>query len=543
MGEYDGKARPLPWSVRNPVVFSRTTEEDGLHEPSSFVWPEDSDERVPILFTMSLNEYVVIASAVDAGSDIAYSEDALRVWWLWTRSLQEGMSMACCEDILAAIAELSAAQEANAQIVAGQLADLRNASAYQYRLYLESIYEPGNPQSIDANLSPDAHNWIDSHYDEAVLCSALMGFVYSWAQAKANEIRADISTTTSIAAAVAALAITGLEFFAIPITGLALTTGFISDTITKLMQIEALTDTTALDNIVCAMKDNMGAEAINAGTFALALTASTFDPGSNVAIVKALIESALGENYLVFLAFFGIAYQRFESDLEPVIACPNCGQFDPHVLHIVNHTANPYPGTITFVGSAGAEEQWDVLLAELPNTYWYMSIQDADGKAFTIVDAVLIVGTCNEWSIVTVDDGTVTLPNLEDAIGLDIYQPDLYCIPGAQAHILLTLKAIVPVWMPIYPFPENFGFISTNTETAVSVTSGFSDDMHRVWIARTDGMPFTVASITVSETLTVYQWFDPDFTEHLDPIEVGDLVQEIYYASDTLEFTLDMTIE
>lgn len=88
MGEYDGDARPLPWPVRNPLVYSRTTETDPEHDGSVFVWPEDSDERVPIVFNLSLNEFVVLASAIDAGSDIAYGIDAIRVWWLWDRVLR-----------------------------------------------------------------------------------------------------------------------------------------------------------------------------------------------------------------------------------------------------------------------------------------------------------------------------------------------------------------------------------------------------------------------------------------------------------------------
>ena len=85
MSEYDGSARPLSWPLLNPLVLSRTTEDDPECEGSSFVWPEDSDERVPVIFNLSLNEYTVLSSTIDVGSDIAYGIDAIRVWWLWTR--------------------------------------------------------------------------------------------------------------------------------------------------------------------------------------------------------------------------------------------------------------------------------------------------------------------------------------------------------------------------------------------------------------------------------------------------------------------------
>jgi len=91
MGEYDGKARPLSWPLLNPLVLTRTTEEDPTEPGSSFVWPEDSDERVPVIFNLSLNEFVVLASTIDVGSDVAYGIDAIRVWWLWDRVLRSPM--------------------------------------------------------------------------------------------------------------------------------------------------------------------------------------------------------------------------------------------------------------------------------------------------------------------------------------------------------------------------------------------------------------------------------------------------------------------
>lgn len=98
MGEYDSPKRHLPWDLLHPLVGHRTTEDDGECEPSSFVWPEDSDERVLVPFMLSLNEYNVLANAIDVGSDIAYGEDALRVTWLWLRNMR------CQVDLCAMIA-------------------------------------------------------------------------------------------------------------------------------------------------------------------------------------------------------------------------------------------------------------------------------------------------------------------------------------------------------------------------------------------------------------------------------------------------------
>lgn len=53
-----------------------------------FTWPTpDPDERVRITHELSLNEYVGLATCVDVGSDIAFAEDAVKLWWIWVRSV------------------------------------------------------------------------------------------------------------------------------------------------------------------------------------------------------------------------------------------------------------------------------------------------------------------------------------------------------------------------------------------------------------------------------------------------------------------------
>lgn len=99
MGEYDSPARHLPFPLNESSLIQRTTEDDvDCTSPSSFVWPEDADEKTLVPFYLSLNEYTVLSSSVDAGSDIAYSDDAIRVWWLWTRNMR--CTVAICEWII-----------------------------------------------------------------------------------------------------------------------------------------------------------------------------------------------------------------------------------------------------------------------------------------------------------------------------------------------------------------------------------------------------------------------------------------------------------
>lgn len=101
MGEYDASPRPLVYPLKNSLSIIRTTEDDTGEPVSSFVWPEDSDERVLVPFMLSLNEYNVLANTIDVGRDIAYGDDSIRVLWLWLRNMRENVSI--CSMIIACI--------------------------------------------------------------------------------------------------------------------------------------------------------------------------------------------------------------------------------------------------------------------------------------------------------------------------------------------------------------------------------------------------------------------------------------------------------
>lgn len=87
--------RPLPFPLDRAVQLTVTTpageEVCGLPE-----FPEDSDEKITVLFRLSLNEFVALATAVDVGCDPAFGADAQKVWWLWTASV---MCAAFCEEV------------------------------------------------------------------------------------------------------------------------------------------------------------------------------------------------------------------------------------------------------------------------------------------------------------------------------------------------------------------------------------------------------------------------------------------------------------
>jgi len=82
---------PLDRASNLEVVVPEDTEVCGLPE-----FPEDSDEQITILFRLSLNEFVALATAIDVGSDIAYGDDGLKVWYLWVASV---MCSQFCEEM------------------------------------------------------------------------------------------------------------------------------------------------------------------------------------------------------------------------------------------------------------------------------------------------------------------------------------------------------------------------------------------------------------------------------------------------------------
>lgn len=107
----------LNWELRQTGYDDGKTDDAGLEiDPAlSFPWPEDPDERIWVPFYISLNEYTALLSAVDVGAAIAWTDDALLVYYILVRCFSGG-SMQFCEklidcltndpDVIAAIATL-----------------------------------------------------------------------------------------------------------------------------------------------------------------------------------------------------------------------------------------------------------------------------------------------------------------------------------------------------------------------------------------------------------------------------------------------------
>lgn len=90
---------PFPVDFAASITSLIPTIHDG--EVSEFVWASsDPEERVHITLEVSLNEYVALASALDVGSDIAYSTDEFLIWFIWCRAVNP---MALCAQMITCI--------------------------------------------------------------------------------------------------------------------------------------------------------------------------------------------------------------------------------------------------------------------------------------------------------------------------------------------------------------------------------------------------------------------------------------------------------
>jgi len=85
-------------------------------------FPEDSDEKITVLFRLSLNDFVALATAIDVGSDIAYGDDGLKVWYLWVASVMcaqfcEEMAQCLTTENPAVVAALAQIIQSNQEII------------------------------------------------------------------------------------------------------------------------------------------------------------------------------------------------------------------------------------------------------------------------------------------------------------------------------------------------------------------------------------------------------------------------------------------
>lgn len=165
---------------------------------------------------------------------------------------------------------------------------------------LQSAYDLGGITQLNPNTPTDFYNGDDSLDRNAALCTACKLYVYSYAS---NWVTI-AQTTLGIAVLFgigASLTIVGGIIASVLVGGLA----FITQA-----AINAMTDETALDNVVCCMFNSLQGQPVNQLIFENSLDSCGFLVGSNEAIIRDIIASDLDQfkNWLSFLNSVGDSY-------------------------------------------------------------------------------------------------------------------------------------------------------------------------------------------------------------------------------------------
>jgi len=101
MTQPTGSIRPLLGPLKFTLDMESSTPDDSITFNTLAEWSTtDSDERVDLVFNLSLNEYVALANSIDVGRDIAYGDNSILIWFIWVRTLK---SMSICDAIIACI--------------------------------------------------------------------------------------------------------------------------------------------------------------------------------------------------------------------------------------------------------------------------------------------------------------------------------------------------------------------------------------------------------------------------------------------------------
>lgn len=217
----------------------------------------------------------------------------------------------------------------------------------------------GSPTSINPNAPTTTWSYSGTDDGEAALCAALTAFVYQFARSQADSVRAGQVGGLAAISLIALLLIPGLNIFFVVGAAIAVLAGLGTVGVTTEAAIQALTDTDALGNVICCMRDSMANDSVSSATFEASLGGCSFGVGSHEQIIADFLTPTLADNYLTFLDFMGVGYVGVTTD-EPIPECPcetpppeDCDAINTTTPQSWSPTASDY-GVMTGTGMAGA---------------------------------------------------------------------------------------------------------------------------------------------------------------------------------------------
>lgn len=203
---------------------------------------------------------------------------------------------------------------------------------------LDAAYT-GDPTSINPNAPTTDFGSSGDRYD--ALCAGLMAFVYQFARAQADSVRAGQVGGLAAISLIALLLIPGLNIFFLVGASIAVLIGLGTVGVTTEIAIQALTDTAALDAVVCCMRDNLDELSVSEANWLSALDGCAFEGGSHAQIVADFLGATLADNYLTILNILGQAYTGVV-DGEQLPECP-CAPPSPNCEDLATDQYEWYP--------------------------------------------------------------------------------------------------------------------------------------------------------------------------------------------------------
>lgn len=369
---YDAPKRSLVFPLYDTASNSSVVPEDTLCDNPSgaVIFPEDPNERVLVPFLLSLNEYNVLANAVDVGADIAYGVDAQAVIWLWLRNFMCADTI--CDWLRNCVTEPIQTQD---KLIAYGRQQCQSAAA---QIQYAADYT-GDPSSINDHAPDDYFSGGGTTGEELALCAAINAYVRSFAYAKIQQLDA----VYAFGAGVLLLAFFlsgGLAFALMIASNIAIGGAVLAGGLTYLAARGALSDNAALSDVVCCMYDALNGTAISCANWETSLDSCGFTSGTNEAIVRDFVADSLADNCLTFYDFLGEARRAQEAG-NP-LDCPcDAGAFAP--LSITTDdcfgTSFSATGGITYV----SENMYDVEVS-VPVTGGYaVHIKEASDQSFS----------------------------------------------------------------------------------------------------------------------------------------------------------------
>lgn len=175
----------------------------------------------------------------------------------------------------------------------------------------ETLYDSGGIPELNANTPTDFYSGDDSDERLDALCTAVSIYIKSYATNWISKAQVVLGITIVVSVGLSLTGVGGLIAGTI-LAGLALFTQ---------TALDAMNDQSAIDNVICCMKDDLTALAITEANFQTSLDGCGFDVGSNEQIIVDIIKDDLDitQNWLSFLNSLGNSYVLAQIG---VVDCP-----------------------------------------------------------------------------------------------------------------------------------------------------------------------------------------------------------------------------